>query len=318
MSSNAGFVVTREYQRFAEFCDACRKRRYIGLCFGSPGVGKTLSARQYTNWDHLKVSQTLMTDPWDQDSKQSTQLLREGNTVYYVPTTVNTPSGITKDIVQARLSLQEWQKKKVHDTFEAELKEARHRLAIEEESFRQNQRYMYLGMTRPQSLEAAEREYLDLRNRLTKSLMRVPDPTELIIIDEADRLKMSSLEQVRDLFDRDSFGLILVGMPGIEKRLARYPQLYSRVGFVHEFCPLSSDDVRELLSNWRPEGVRLPDAGLSDEEGVASIIRTVNGNFRLLNRLLTQIARILEINDLDKVTTAVVNAARESLVIGAA
>ena len=38
--------------------------------------------------------------------------------------------------------------------------------------------------------------------------------------------------------------------------------------------------------------------------------------FRLLDQLLTQIARVLEINELDRVTVAVVNAARESLVIG--
>jgi len=40
------------------------------------------------------------------------------------------------------------------------------------------------------------------------------------------------------------------------------------------------------------------------------------GNFRLLNRLLTQIERILEINALQQVTKTVVEAARESLVIG--
>ena len=86
---------------------------------------------------------------------------------------------------------------------------------------------------------------------------------------------------------------------------------------MHEFRTLSADQVRELLARrWRPWGVALADTTELDAETVASIIRVTGGNFRLLGRLLTQVERILEVNHLNRVTAAVIDAARESLVIG--
>ena len=58
--------------------------------------------------------------------------------------------------------------------------------------------------------------------------------------------------------------------------------------------------------------------GVTDEEALAAIVRVTGGNFRLLHRLLTQIARLVEINALQTITSEVVEAARESLVIGTA
>ena len=122
---------------------------------------------------------------------------------------------------------------------------------------------------------------------------------------------------MRDIFDHGGLGLVLIGMPGLEKRLARYPQFYSRVGFVHAFRPLSAAQMRALLQQkWVPSGVSLPAEGVADEDALAAIIRVTGGNFRLLHRLLTQVARLLEINALRTITSEVVEAARESLVIG--
>ena len=53
MSENKQFIETKEYRRFAEFCDACIQYKYIGICYGLPGVGKTLSSRHYSNWDKI-------------------------------------------------------------------------------------------------------------------------------------------------------------------------------------------------------------------------------------------------------------------------
>lgn len=139
---------------------------------------------------------------------------------------------------------------------------------------------------------------------------------DLIIVDEIDRLKVQNLEQLRDIYDRNDIAMILIGMPGIEKRLARYPQLYSRIGFAHEFDKLSKDETHHILEyKWEELGLSIKLEDFSDYEAITSIVKITGGNFRLIQRLFTQIERILEINKLETITTEVVEAARDSLVI---
>jgi hypothetical protein len=84
------------------------------------------------------------------------------------------------------------------------------------------------------------------------------------------------LEQVRSIFDAAEIGLILIGMPGLEKRLARYPQFYSRIGFVHEFRSLGAEEIRLLLEqHWAPAGVMLAQK-LWHPETVAGVLSTSN------------------------------------------
>ena len=116
---------------------------------------------------------------------------------------------------------------------------------------------------------------------------------------------------------RGTVGLILIGMPGLEKRLARYPQLYSRIGFAHTFRPLSQEEMKFILTHyWDELDLVLEDKDFTDQEAIAAIIRITGGNFRLLHRLLTQIGRILKVNELQTITQEIVEAARACLVIG--
>jgi DNA transposition AAA+ family ATPase len=56
--------------------------------------------------------------------------------------------------------------------------------------------------------------------------------------------------------------------------------------------------------------------GLTKEAVLAALVRITGGNFRLLHRLLSQVACMMEINALPTVSRSVVEAVRESLVIG--
>jgi hypothetical protein len=72
-----------------------------------------------------------------------------------------------------------------------------------------------------------------------------------------------------------------------------------------------------LERHWTPIGVNLPETSFTPEV-IARLIRITSGNLRLLTRLLTQIERVLSVNDAQAVSLEIVDAARDSLVIGQA
>ncbi len=244
-TSEAAFVETSEHRRFVEFCDACRKYRYIGLCYGPPGVGKTLSARQYSRNDAFAAI-----DPWLDSPPESPGL----DTVFYTTEVINTPGRITTDLLKARSRLTAIAVRPI---------EQEERIALEEIRVRDEARrreIMEKPGSSPCDRPAVDPIYFQTYQSYKAKKKQVTDPTSLVVVDEADRLQMNSLEQMRSIFDDGHMGMILIGMPGIEKRIARFPQFYSRIGFVHEFRPLGDVEMQELLEHrWTPAGVSLPE-----------------------------------------------------------
>ena len=281
------FAATKEHLRFGEFCDACRKYRYIGLCHGVPGAGKTRSAQEYADWNLLSplfreelftlvgrrhLDEQFPHKPFATPGSPAFTEVLSCRTIYYTAPVGATPSRIEREV-------------------------------------------MALSATLSYLVEAAEQASRGKDDFLLA--YRLPKRTELVIVDEAQRLKMAALEQLRDLYDRLHFGLVLIGQPGLEKSLARYPQLYSRVGFAHQFRVLSEEEIRWLLQErWSHLGMHIRVDDFTDQEALAAIVRITGGNFRVIHRLLMQVERILEINHLQTVTKEVVEKARERLVLG--
>ncbi len=172
------FVETKSYRRFGEMCDACRRARAIGLGYGSPGTGKTESAKQYAQWSLFKpfLPEPLITftgrstadglypyRPLTFTSAPLDQGLQHCRTVFYTPPVSASVARIEKQVLTL---------------FAA---------------------FSYLVEATNQHHQG-EREFLVTR--------RYTPLIELLIVDEANRLKDAGLELIRDFADRGEFGLV--------------------------------------------------------------------------------------------------------------
>jgi hypothetical protein len=251
MNNTQIFIETKEYKKFAEFCDACIKYQYMGICYGLPGVGKTISARQYAQWDYLE-KQINYEKVKLIDAHTDKKILDCHTLFYTAPSFSATKLTGTIHGMGIRLNI-------VKDVY---------RIRIGEKEMNTSNAF---------------------------------EGINLIIVDEIDRLKLQHLEQLRDIYDQHDVAMIFIGMPGIEKRLARYPQLYSRIGFAHEFQKLSKDEMHHILEyQWDALGISMKREDFSDYEALTSIMKVTNGNFRLIHRLLNVLSKSITLHPLQQ------------------
>ncbi len=227
------FIATLEHRRFTEFCETCRRYRYVGLCYGTPGVGKTLSALHFSRAELARTHDAARREPL---------YGRPLDTAFYTARVINSPARVATGIKSVCDRLVLLAQGPVRRQAEIALGTIR----IRNENYRRPHPEL-ASLPHPEEFMPRPTYFEGLMEWEAKA-RALGDPTTLILIDEADRLRTDSLEEVRSLFDGGGVGLVMIGMPGIEKRMARYPQLYSRM----DSC-MSSDlwtlRRRKLCSN---------------------------------------------------------------------
>jgi DNA transposition AAA+ family ATPase len=133
----------------------------------------------------------------------------------------------------------------------------------------------------------------------------------------------SGSRQFADAVRRESYLGLCPGPAGIGKTLSarRYTHWDTAEPLIaHQYRPLGDDELALVLSrHWPKLGLTLDLTDLTDftdAHAVAAVSRITRGNVRLVHRLVVQIERIMEINDMTVITGDVVETARSTLVIG--
>lgn len=97
------FAETVEYRRFVQVCEATRRYRYISVCLGASGVGKTKAARRYAQWDlfeSLLSAHGVVVPP---SFASDCPIPR---TAFYTPRATATPKSIEQDLALLQWGLQ--------------------------------------------------------------------------------------------------------------------------------------------------------------------------------------------------------------------
>lgn len=135
----------------------------------------------------------------------------------------------------------------------------------------------------------------------------------LIIIDEADKLiskyTQKKMELLRSIFDQASVGMIIAGEPKLESMIRSYLERFrNRVDFCVRMGGLSAGEVDRYL-----DGLRLDGDALSELKTRACNNQT--GCFRLLDRTLNNVLRVLYTNSVEVATLKTISEASNMMML---
>lgn len=129
----------------------------------------------------------------------------------------------------------------------------------------------------------------------------------LLIIDEADKLvnkyTQKKMEILRGIFDQSDVGIVIAGEPRLETELkGNLARFANRMDFYYKLRGLSKNEVADYL-----EGYEVDEAAMA--EMVSRATNAQGGCFRLLDRTLNNVLRILGQKGETRITMKIVSEA---------
>ncbi len=135
----------------------------------------------------------------------------------------------------------------------------------------------------------------------------------LLIIDEADKLiskyTQKKMEILRGIFDQSDVGMVIAGEPRLEAQIKSYlARFANRVDFYASLKGLHSSEVEKYLSDYSIEKDAM-------SELMSRACNNQTGCFRLLDRTLNNVIRIMNENEKDVITLKIISQASNMMML---
>lgn len=114
---------------------------------------------------------------------------------------------------------------------------------------------------------------------------------EILIIDEADRLKPETFADVRDVYDKLGIAVVLVGTDRLDAVIKCDEQVYNRFRACHRFGKLSGEDFKNTVALWEQKVLKLPVASnLTSKEMLRILTTGTEGYIGRMDEILREAA----------------------------
>lgn len=152
--------------------------------------------------------------------------------------------------------------------------------------------------------DATSGKLTDLRRRMQRLLKE--SKVEMLIIDEANFLKLNTFSEIARIYDLLKVSIVLVGTDGLDNLIKKEPYIHDRFIECYRLQLVSEKKFPELVQIWEDEVLCLPvPSNLTKRETLMPLYQKTGGKIGLLDRVLRR-AAILSLrkglSNIDKAT----------------
>jgi DNA transposition AAA+ family ATPase len=113
----------------------------------------------------------------------------------------------------------------------------------------------------------------------------------MIILDEAHRISLKALSEIRDISDLLQIAVVLVGTDRLNAVLGQDEQIQNRFFLSYQFTKLNADELKEMTAFWEQHVLQMPEPSKLNVARVQSLLlRSTRGYIGLLDKVLREAA----------------------------